>query len=288
MMRQSITVAIVTRNRAESLRECLRSLVAQTFHPDNILVINNNSNDNTHDVIVSFSGALQIREVLEKATGYPVVYNRALKEAKTPWIVFIDDDCVAGARWFYYVVAAIHKYPRAAAILGPSFNYYPTNVYACAFQFSNEWWRLRSIKGNKIVNYEVLDSRNIIYNNMQLKKDSITFDSAFTHGAEDSDLGMQIAHNGLEAVYDNRMIIYHKEPTTYKDYRYKKQRYLVSGFDIQNKWGSASRSVQAPHYYMQTIRLFTRCVKRLAYIYAIQCFVIVLTDFIYTKIIRQQ
>jgi GT2 family glycosyltransferase len=287
-MRQSITVAIVTRNRAEILRECLHSLTLQTLRPKNILIIDNNSADNTHGVILSFSGELRIREVKENAIGYPTVYNRALKEVKTSWIVFIDDDCVADKHWFHHVVDSVRRHPHATAILGPSYNYYPRNVFACAFQFSNEWWRLRSIKGEEIINYAVLDSRNIIYNNTLLKKYSIKFDETFLNGAEDSDLGLQITRKGLTAIYDRHMIVCHREPVTYKDYRYKKLRYLVSGFDIRKKWGLVIKFSETPHYYLKTTRLFKNSVKQLSFCRSLQCFLIIIIDLIYTKITRHR
>jgi GT2 family glycosyltransferase len=186
------------------------------------------------------------------------------------------------------VAVSIRRHTRVAAILGPSDNYHPTNVFACAFQFSNEWWRLRSIKGEKIVNYAVLDSRNIIYNNTLLKKYSIKFDEAYINGAEDSDLGLQIAQKGLTAIYDRHMIVYHKEPVTYKDYRYKKLRYLASGFDIRRKWGSVRKFSETSHYYMRTIRLFKNSVKQLSFTRSLQCLLIIIIDLIYTKIARHR
>src|SRR3989338_128763 len=109
-MDHSITVAIVTRNRARDLRDCLQSLLHQALLPGKILIVNNNSSDQTPDVIKEFSDALPITEVIEKKTGYPTVYNRAIQEATTTWVAFVDDDCVADTGWYSEVLKAIKRF----------------------------------------------------------------------------------------------------------------------------------------------------------------------------------
>jgi GT2 family glycosyltransferase len=237
-MRESITVAIVTRNRAKDLHECLISLSSQTHVPSSVLIINNNSTDSTHHVIQEFSGKLHICEVIEKTPGYPNVYNRALEEARTPWVAFIDDDCVADPVWFEQIVKMIHRYPHAAAIMGNSENYYKNNPYACAFQFSNVWWRKQSTNNEIVTDFRSLDSRNIVYNKRVLQKYHIRFDTAFIHGAEDSDLGMQLYKENLLAFYVQNFQVLHKEPTTWKQYATKKNQYFVSQQQLDKKWGN--------------------------------------------------
>jgi glycosyltransferase involved in cell wall biosynthesis len=236
-MRQPITVAIVTRNRANDLQECLSSLTRQSLAPEKVLIINNNSSDHTKDVIRKFSRILSIGVVLEKNIGYPAVYNRATREVKTRWIAFIDDDCVADRQWFYNLTKATKRFHKYAAIAGTSLNYYSTNCYACAFQFSYEYWRHRSVDKTKVLDYRTLDSRNIAYNLPLLFRHRIRFDEQFTVGAEDSDMGMQIQHNMLKAAYIAEMIIFHKEPKTFASYFRKKQTQARALLRLIEKWG---------------------------------------------------
>lgn len=232
----SITVAIVTRNRATHLKECLVSLTNQTIKPKKILIVNNNSTDNTEKIIHSFKYSLPITTVKEKNVGFSYVYNRALKETKTNWIVFIDDDCTAVEDWFEMFTKKIYGNPKVCTILGNSLNYYPHNIFACAFQFSHEWWKSRSINREKIVDYSVLDSRNIAYNCTFLKKYKIFFDESLIHGAEDSDIGRQIQQKKLIALYAQDIRVYHKEPTTINDFFRKKILYFISGEKLSQKW----------------------------------------------------
>ena len=144
-MAPSITVATVVRNRPRDISECLTSLSKQDTPLEALLVVDNASTDDTLDVVQGFSPKLPLRVVCEPAVGFPFVYNRALREATTEWLAIIDSDCVADPRWYGEIVKAVRRHPQCAALFGFSYNYHSRNVCACAFQFSNEWWRWRAM-----------------------------------------------------------------------------------------------------------------------------------------------
>ena len=56
----NISVVICTYNRAGSLADTLRCLAAQSYEIDNweLIVVDNNSNDNTKEIISQYSGIL--------------------------------------------------------------------------------------------------------------------------------------------------------------------------------------------------------------------------------------
>ena len=230
-MMNNITVAIVTRNRSKDLAECLQSLSHQSLLPVRIMIINNNSTDDTSNVIKKFQHKIPIREYIEKQQGYPFVYNRAIEECHTEWLAFIDDDCVADKHWFEKISQMVTQNHKniPAAILGKSDNYYDKNVFACAFQYGNLLWKTESIQpDNRIINYKVLDSRNIIYNKKMLDDSHIRFNPLLILGSEDSELGFQIYSHHLTAMYDPTIIIRHKEPHSAYNYFSKKRAYRKS------------------------------------------------------------
>lgn len=92
-----ITIAICTYNRAGYLKDTLKDLAAQTARRDNfeVLVVNNNSNDETSVICDRFTQSnpeIRFREVLEWNQGLSFARNRAVREAKGETIFFIDDD----------------------------------------------------------------------------------------------------------------------------------------------------------------------------------------------------
>lgn len=278
-MDQSITVAIVTRNRADDLRDCLDSLVRQTLVPKNILIVNNNSTDQTEKVIQRFTSTLPIRTVVEKKTGYPVVYNRALKEVKTSWVAFIDDDCVASELWYSEAVKAIKRFNGYGAIVGSSQNYYSTNSFACAFQFSYEYWKLRSIDKTSVLDYRALDSRNILYNTQLLSQLKIIFDEAFSIGAEDSDIGLHIQKSGLKAAYVKDMIVCHKEPVSWRLFWQKKRNQAKALQLLTQKWSGKMYKKRSGGWIGGVARQFMLTTGHLSFDKRLFAFLLVTADY---------
>lgn len=90
-----VSIAICTFNREFFLEKCLNSIFKYTKQSKlfDIIVIDNNSSDNTKDVVLKFQKEnYNLRYFKEKNIGLSYARNRAIKETKTPYIAFIDDD----------------------------------------------------------------------------------------------------------------------------------------------------------------------------------------------------
>ena len=95
-MMKKLTVAICSYNRAERLPLLIEKLREQKCPiPFDILVIDNNSNDNTQEVLAALAakqGAV-LRWVKESQQGIPFARNRAIEEClSSDYMLFIDDD----------------------------------------------------------------------------------------------------------------------------------------------------------------------------------------------------
>lgn len=94
-----ITVGVITRNRADDLRQMLDSLTRQRRVPDEVLVVDNGSTDHTQAVLERFRDRLPIRcEFLERPS-IPGARNLVLESAAHEIVSFIDDDCVSEPEW---------------------------------------------------------------------------------------------------------------------------------------------------------------------------------------------
>jgi len=114
----SISVIIVTLNRAESLKDTLTSLVKQSRQPDEVIVVDNGSRDNTREVTLSFSERLNIRYIYEGQRGIPYARNAGIRNATKDVIAFIDDDCVADKNWLKYLEIPFIKDPYIGVVGG--------------------------------------------------------------------------------------------------------------------------------------------------------------------------
>lgn len=114
----SISVIIITLNRAELIRETLDSLTRQTRQPDEVIVVDNGSTDGTREVVSSFDGKLHIRYILEEARGIPYARNTGVRNATGDIIAFIDDDCIAVENWLKYVEIPFIRDPNIGVVGG--------------------------------------------------------------------------------------------------------------------------------------------------------------------------
>lgn len=91
-----LSIVICTYNRSILLRKCLDSLLPQINHHVEILVIDNNSNDETGNVTSDFMKKMKnLRYISEYEAGLSHARNRGLKESNSDWILFLDDDGIA-------------------------------------------------------------------------------------------------------------------------------------------------------------------------------------------------
>jgi glucosyl-dolichyl phosphate glucuronosyltransferase len=108
MPTKRVTVAVITYNRARQLRQALSGLVRQDYPSDRweLLVIDNNSTDETRDVIASFATSMPTpRRIAEMRQGLDFGRNRAIEEAKGDLIVLVDDDVLVEPDWLSQLVA---------------------------------------------------------------------------------------------------------------------------------------------------------------------------------------
>ncbi|MGB4841166.1 MAG: glycosyltransferase family 2 protein, partial [Saprospiraceae bacterium] len=91
-----LSIVICTYNREELLKKCLNSLIFQMNENIEIIIVDNNSIDETYSIASEFKKSnSNIRYVLEPINGLSNARNRGIKESKSDWILYLDDDGVA-------------------------------------------------------------------------------------------------------------------------------------------------------------------------------------------------
>ncbi len=98
----NLSVIIPTRNRSLQLQCALKSMLKQELSQEEfeVVVVDNGSTDNTHEVITGFENKLKnIRYIFEERPGLHNARHRGLYEAKSEILVFCDDDIEAFPTW---------------------------------------------------------------------------------------------------------------------------------------------------------------------------------------------
>jgi glycosyltransferase involved in cell wall biosynthesis len=85
-----IAAVVPTYNRAELLRETLRSILAQSHRPAEVIVVDDGSTDGTAAMIKEFDGSVRYHAI--ENAGVCRARNIGVSLAKAPWIAFCDSD----------------------------------------------------------------------------------------------------------------------------------------------------------------------------------------------------
>ncbi len=117
-----LSVIICTWNRCNSLRETLESLERMHIPSElswEVIAVDNNSTDQTAQIIQEFNERLPIVQVFEAAAGKSHALNTAVQIAKGEYFVFTDDDVLVDRDWLIAYRDAFQRYPDAALFGGP-------------------------------------------------------------------------------------------------------------------------------------------------------------------------
>ena len=91
-----LSIIVCTHNRSRLLNKCLESLLAQNVNSIEIVVIDNNSQDDTAQIVNKYTIEHQnIRYFCETEIGLSHARNRGIMESTSEWVLYIDDDGIA-------------------------------------------------------------------------------------------------------------------------------------------------------------------------------------------------
>lgn len=184
-----VSVVVCTYNRSSCLNSCLQALAEQTAESIyfEVLVVDNNSSDNTKQVAECFSNKYRhFRLIFEPYPGLSNARNRGWKEAQGHYVAYIDDDATACPDWISGITDFIERHPEVGIFGGP---YDPFFLNPKPDWFPPEYGCLYLGEEERCIN---LGSEWITGSNMVLKREFF-----FRYGGFNTKLGM----TGTKAVY---------------------------------------------------------------------------------------
>lgn len=111
-----MTVVVPTYNRAELLKICLQSVLAQTHSNLEVIVVDDGSSDTTPQVLSEIKDP-RLRTVRHDRQGAQVARNRGLAEATGDFISFLDDDDLWHPRKLEAEVQSFCENPRLDGVV---------------------------------------------------------------------------------------------------------------------------------------------------------------------------
>jgi glycosyltransferase involved in cell wall biosynthesis len=85
-----ISVIIPTYNRAQLVTKAIESVLAQTYHDYEIIVVDDGSTDNTREVLEPYMN--RIKYLYQENLGPSAARNAGIRASRGEWIAFLDSD----------------------------------------------------------------------------------------------------------------------------------------------------------------------------------------------------
>lgn len=114
----AISILIPTYNRGHFVAESLDSVIPQLGINDEILVVDDGSTDNTHDIIRPYAKNSRVRFVFKEHTNAPDTRNRGIAEAKNPWLLWLDSDDILMPHVLDYYRSMFTAFPDVDVFYG--------------------------------------------------------------------------------------------------------------------------------------------------------------------------
>ena len=123
-----VSIVIPHWNGIEILSECLASLTQTSYHPYEIIVVDNCSKDGSQRWIKNTYPNITLIEN-SKNYGYAGGCNRGIQNANGELVVFLNNDTIQNPMWLGQLVEFIVKNPKIAALQPKILNYFDKSFF---------------------------------------------------------------------------------------------------------------------------------------------------------------
>jgi GT2 family glycosyltransferase len=229
----TIAAIVCAYNESDLLSGCLYSLRAQTRPPDDILVINNASTDETAAVARAVPG---VRVVDEPRKGLVVARETARRAAGTDIVAFIDADCRAPITWLQSVEARFSRRGAPVAVTGP-YRFYDWDMTGRTLL---RGYDLLVAPPTHVLVHHLCGAGAILYGgNFAVRRDALAqiggFDERIEFHGEDTNLGRRLTPVGRVALCQDCWVW-----TSARRYRAMGKRAVFSLY-VRNFWSEILR-----------------------------------------------
>jgi GT2 family glycosyltransferase len=221
-----ISAVIATYKRASLLEGTLHALVAQKVPGSldwEIIVVDNNSQDRTADVVNAFSktSRIPVGYVLEPRQGLSNARNRGIKETRGAIIAFIDDDVLPAPDWIAQIGATIDRW-SAHGIGGRILPHWdaPPPLWLTRSQHLMDRLAIMDVDESRVLSFPMTGRPQVWGANMAFRREVFEKVGGFDQGhgmvgtklfrGEEVELVNRALKHGLRIVYDPAVTVLHR------------------------------------------------------------------------------
>ena len=95
ILNSQFSILIACRNEINNIPSLLESIENQTFKPDEVIFVDDNSTDETYNFLLNYSQKYNyIKVIKNNGKGKKSALIQAAKIAKSEYLIFTDADCI--------------------------------------------------------------------------------------------------------------------------------------------------------------------------------------------------
>lgn len=219
-----VAVIIPNYKGEEHLRECLDSLKIQSYGNFEVIVVDNNSPDNSVEIIRNEYSFVKLI-ILDTNTGFSKAINTGIKSAlenkNTEFLILLNNDIKCDRD---FVKELINGFSEAdtGSVASKMLNYYNPDIIDDAGDFINKRG-LPYARGNKTKDSPLFNRKEFIFSacagaaayKREVFENVGLFDEDFFAYFEDIDFGFRMQLMGYKCFYNPGAVCYHKRGATF-------------------------------------------------------------------------
>ena len=225
-------IVIVTYNSANSIRQCLDSVIKYTdTEKSKIVVVDNRSSDETRKILSAYKEHVFLI-LNDDNFGFSAACNQGIKYLKSEYVVLLNPDTVVTQRWLEKLLA--HFKPNVGAV-GPTSDYVAglqriQNYLPKRLSEINDFSSLSKILENNIHKY--VETKLLIGFCIAISSEAIQkvglLDEALFLGNDDLDFSWRLRLAGYRLLVATDTFIHHAGQVSFKTEKKSKTDKLVS------------------------------------------------------------
>lgn len=226
----TVDVQVVTYNNERTIRKCLLSVLDQTYIPHKILVIDNNSTDQTKDIIIenfSHSSLISLRKNTIN-TGFSRGHNFGINRSRAEFNLVLNPDLFLEKDFLEKMIRIMKQYNNCGSAGGLLYRWdltnnrksdiidsFGMNIYSdlhVSERYSGMPQNLKKPIKKALTKVFGVSAACVLYRKKaleQVKWDQEYYDEDFFYYKEDVDLSWRLWNAGWDSWVDPRAIGYH-------------------------------------------------------------------------------
>jgi GT2 family glycosyltransferase len=210
-----VSIIIPNWNGKHFLKDCLDSLITQSYKDLEIIVVDNGSKDGSLEFLRDNYPQVRVPR-FEKNTGFSVAVNRGIRESKGEYIALINNDTVVDGLWVEELVKALNAHPEIGSV-GCKMLGYDDRTLLDGVGDGYRRGGLPGRIGHREKDTGLFDSERYILGacggaamyRRAMFVDIGLFDEDYFAYLEDVDMGLRAQSAGYKCLYVPTAIIYH-------------------------------------------------------------------------------